>query len=153
MSDEHLAIASIPVQQWGEIFDDEEALCHGTIFKDLYKPFFAAGTLWDDNGGKRPKPDNNKKTDEQKSREQLMTKINQISFVLDDLTLYLDTHSDDEQAMELFRRKLIEKTELAEQFAAEFYPTTRHCILYCDCEQFDTFSWQKGPAPWEGANV
>ncbi|MFT4146896.1 MAG: spore coat associated protein CotJA, partial [Mobilitalea sp.] len=40
MSDNHLAIANIPIQKWGELYSDEEALNIGTIFHDLNKPFF-----------------------------------------------------------------------------------------------------------------
>lgn len=33
MSDqEHLAIASVPVQRWGKTYDENEALCNGTVF-------------------------------------------------------------------------------------------------------------------------
>ena len=31
----HLAIASVPVQSWGELYDQDAALKTGTIFKDL----------------------------------------------------------------------------------------------------------------------
>ena len=41
----HLAIASVPVQSWGELYDQETALKTGTIFKDLDLPFFAAGQI------------------------------------------------------------------------------------------------------------
>ena len=36
----HLAIASVPVQSWGELYDQDAALKTGTIFKDLDLPFF-----------------------------------------------------------------------------------------------------------------
>lgn len=39
---EHLAMASIPVQQWGELYEQARALSIGTIFRDLDKPFFAS---------------------------------------------------------------------------------------------------------------
>ena len=41
------------------------------------------------------------------SREQLMNTINQVSFAVDDIKLYLDTHPDDEKALEFFKEKLI----------------------------------------------
>lgn len=42
MQNMHLAITSVPVQNWGELYDQDEALKTGTVFKDLDLPFFAA---------------------------------------------------------------------------------------------------------------
>ena len=30
-----LAIASIPIQQWNEVYDEEQAFANGTIFPEL----------------------------------------------------------------------------------------------------------------------
>lgn len=38
-----LAIASIPCQKWSEVYDLNQALTIGTIFKDLHRPFFMGG--------------------------------------------------------------------------------------------------------------
>lgn len=144
MSEQNLAIAYVPIQQWGEIYDDIEALQVGTIFKDLNMPFFAAPTT--ENMKKE------KKTEQPENREELMKKISQTGFVLDDLTLYLDTHEQDTQAKELFRCKLKEQELLKEQFAEKFYPLTRCHISDCSSHD-DRFCWQKGPMPWEGGCV
>ena len=34
-----LAMAYVPFQQWGEVYDDDKALCQGTLFHDLDLPF------------------------------------------------------------------------------------------------------------------
>ena len=34
-----LASASVPVQKWRDLMDPEEALCKGTIFRELDLPF------------------------------------------------------------------------------------------------------------------
>ena len=39
-----LAMAYVPFQQWGEVYNDEEALCRGTIFPDLDLPFGKGGS-------------------------------------------------------------------------------------------------------------
>ncbi len=145
MQETHLAIASIPIQQWGALYDEKEALCTGTIFQDLNKPFFAAEV--EKTSLNAPAP----KSEEQRKREELLGKIMEVSFVLDDLTLYLDTHCEDSQAMDMYLKKTKERTELKQQFAAAFYPLTRDCIGYC--EKGGTFCWQEGPMPWEGACV
>lgn len=144
MSEQNLAIAYVPIQQWGEIYDDIEALQVGTIFKDLNMPFFAAPTT------ENMKIE--KKTEQPENREELMKKISQTGFVLDDLTLYLDTHEQDTQAKELFRSKLNELKLLKTQFAEKFYPLTRCHISDCSSHD-DRFCWQKGPMPWEGGCV
>lgn len=152
MSNEHLAIASVPVQSFGELYDDKKALCAGTVFKELDLPFFAAdGQI--SAGGEKSALFGKKKTPEQEEREELMTKIAQVSFILDDLTLYLDTHGSEEQAESLYEQKLAERETLKKQFAEKFYPLTRDCIPYCGKKEDSRFCWQMGPMPWEGACV
>lgn len=34
-----LAMAYVPFQQWGQVYDDSEALCKGTLFPELDLPF------------------------------------------------------------------------------------------------------------------
>ncbi|MDF2942635.1 MAG: hypothetical protein K0S01_1493 [Herbinix sp.] len=153
MSENYLAIANIPIQEWGKLYSEEEALNIGTIFYDLNKPFFAANSVLESKNPIASKTEVAKKTKEQTDREQLMTKINQISFFLDDLTLYLDTHDKDAQAIQLYHQKIKEYAELRKQFAQEFYPLTRLCLPYCMKEDEVSFCWQDGPMPWEGACV
>ena len=45
MENENLAIATVPVQPWGPLFTEDEALCTGTIFRDLEMSFFATEDL------------------------------------------------------------------------------------------------------------
>lgn len=152
MSEQHLAIASVAVQQWGEIYDDKEALNNGTIFKELNKPFFAASGMLAGNTGEKHSI-LSKEPAEQKEREDMMRQIAQVCFVLDDLTLYLDTHETEREAKEIYREKLQEAETLKKQFAEKFYPLGRPCILYSECAQDERFCWQSGPMPWEGACV
>ncbi|MBO5022987.1 MAG: spore coat associated protein CotJA [Clostridia bacterium] len=35
-----LAMVYSPCQEFENLYDTAEALCHGTLFSDLYKPFF-----------------------------------------------------------------------------------------------------------------
>ena len=34
-----VAMAYVPWQEWGELYDEEKALARGTLFPDLDKPF------------------------------------------------------------------------------------------------------------------
>ncbi len=151
MSDNNLAIVNVPIQKWGELYSEEEALNIGTIFQDLNMPFFAAQAVED---SKSPiATEVGVQSNSLSERETLLTKINQISFYLDDLTLYLDTHTTDTQAIQLYHEKVKECAELRKQFAQQYYPLTRLCIPNCIDGNKDNFSWQSGPIPWEGACI
>lgn len=150
---ENLAIANIPIQKWGELYSEEEALNIGTIFHDLNMPFFAAEGVMGDKNPIASGAGSTAKTKEQTEREALMTKITQSGFFLDDLTLYLDTHCKDTLAIRLYHEKAKEYEELRKQFAQKFYPLTRLCITNCNQGNENNFCWQEGPMPWEGACV
>ena len=40
-----LAMAYVPFQQWGDVYDDNSALCKGTLFPELDLPFSKGGDL------------------------------------------------------------------------------------------------------------
>lgn len=123
-----IAIASVPIQPWEQPYEPSQALLQGTIFPSLYKPFFAADNL-------------NPPQGEQKSEcEALLCEIMKISFTLTDLTLYLDTHPDDTQALTCRNESRLKRKELLQEFAKKYYPLTQ------DCEGL----WSDGPIPWEG---
>lgn len=151
MSENHLAIAYIPIQQWGELYNEEEALNIGTIFHDLNKPFFAAEAVMGNTSPIAPETGSQAKSNTQTEQKELMTKINQIGFYLDDLTLYLDTHNNDMQAIQLYHMKAKEYAEIRKEFAQKYYPLSRLCIPYCISDNETAFCWQEGPMPWEGA--
>lgn len=144
MPNEHLAIASVPIQPLGELYDDAKALETGTIFQNLDMPFYATDA---GKGAKKAEP----KTLEQQEREDLMRKVSANGFVLDDLILYLDTHEDDKEACRIYLQKCEERKALKKEFAQRFYPLTRDCIP--DTEPCCASTWKEGPAPWEGACV
>lgn len=136
-----LAIATIPVQQWNTVYDCEEAMKVGTIFPELNLPFFAAdsGECTCHKNDMAPAG----KDQEQVEREGYMRQIQGVSFALDDLRLFLDTHPDQTNAVDLKQTLLQKRKELLADFAQKFYPLTQ------DCEG----CWGKGPMPWEGACV
>ncbi len=148
---ENLAIASVPMQEWGALYGAEEALRVGTIFQDLNKPFFAADSGKQGVGSGQSAP----KSGEQQERERMMAKIQETSFALDDARLYLDTHPDDRQGLAFFKEKLAERKALLLAYAQQFYPLTVDCIadLYEENPASECYCWQKGPMPWEGACV
>lgn len=92
------------------------------------------------------------------SKEQLMTEINQVSFALDDVTLYLDTHPADAAALDYFHQMTGRRKQALAQFEQEYYPLTRDCITSLDVKADNEskyagtshFTWVDGPAPWKG---
>jgi len=150
MKETHLAIASVPCQQWGAVYDDAQALQQGTMFQELYLPFYVTEGATSDKTTQAPKPGQVGLTGE----AQMLLQIQQVSFVLDDLTLYLDMHSEDSQALSMYQEKLEVRDQLKREFAQKFYPLTRDCVVYCQGEGGvhgdHAFCWQDGPIPWEG---
>ena len=142
----HLGMASVPSQNLGELFTPEEAIIIGTIFKELDKPFFAADNLFQ----KMKKTPQSSLSSPQDDRECLLNKIYQVSFVLDDLTLYLDTHPKDQNALQMYTEFSKKRKLLKKDFAKKHYPLTRDCLAECEVDH-DGFCWQEGPIPWEGA--
>lgn len=122
-----IAIASIPLQQWETPKSPEQSLFTGTVFEELNLPFFILE--------KMPKrlvtPDN--------KEEQMLLEIQQISFYLYDLILYLDTHPEEKEAIKLIDQAKLKRKELLNQFAKEFSPLTM------DCDGLHT----TGSVPWD----
>ena len=148
MNQEHLAIASVPVQEWSVTLDAKEALQTGTIFPELNKPFFVT---------EKPESALNKgkKPEELGKREQLMLDIQQISFVLDDIRLFMDTHPEEKNGLELLKTALKTRKGLLAEFAVQFYPLTMDCMtdVYAKEPTSECYCWAEGPMPWEGACV
>ena len=144
----HLAIASVPVQSWGELYDQDAALKTGTIFKDLDLPFFAAEQI---PGAISPLEDSLKSPEEIKCRDKML-EVQKVSFVMDDLRLYLDTHPEDQDALAVFRDAVKQRKQMLSEFAEQYYPLTADCMaeIYEKEPASSCYCWQKGAAPWEG---
>ena len=80
-----------------------------------------------------------------KSRQELLSWINKVSFMAYDMALYLDTHPDDTQALEFFQKYSQMRRQALANYAAQFGPLTMHCINH-----EDHWQWATQPWPWEG---
>lgn len=132
------AMADVPMQQWGELYDWHTALCNGTIFPDLNLEFWATKNMTC-----APKSCSSK-------QEAMMTEIMEISFAVDDLKLYLDTHPDCMKGMELFSQLQEHRVHLLEEYNRLYYPLTVDTMLGRAVNATGEFSWGDCPAPWEG---
>ncbi|MCI8886859.1 MAG: spore coat protein CotJB [Hungatella sp.] len=93
-------------------------------------------------------------------RNALLKEINEVSFFLDDLRLYLDTHPVDANALNLYQEKHEKRLQLLKQYAQDFEPLTCHCINLDSngSSATDTrypgqkhWNWSDGPIPWDTA--
>ncbi|MDD6037198.1 MAG: spore coat protein CotJB [bacterium] len=133
------AMAVVPMQEWGELYDWKTALCNGTIFPDLNLEFFAAQNMSCAfcNGPS--------------SRQEAMKlEIDMISFALNDLMLYLDTHPDCEKGLTLFGQLQKRRHDLLKEYASCYYPLTQDSMNGDATGHDGSFSWSECPAPWEG---
>lgn len=80
------------------------------------------------------------------SREQMLARINENSFAKDDLLLYLDTHPDDEAALQQLRKHLAIRMELLQEYARSFGPLTIDTTNYTES---NSWQWVTQPWPWE----
>ena len=93
-------------------------------------------------------------------RDTLLKEIGEVSFFLDDLRLYLDTHPQEERALELYQQNHQKRLELLKTYADKFEPLTCHCVdldsngspasdtLYAGRKHW---TWSDGPIPWDAA--
>ncbi len=142
-----LAMADIPKQEWCEPYDLLTALAEGTIFPCLNLTFYKAPE------GKYPLKTSSPLADRtQKNREELMSRLSAVSFAINDLTLYLDTHPDCQKGLALFYQLLDQRLSLLSGFADDFYPLTQTSMITGNYDQ-NKYGWPEGPMPWEGACI
>lgn len=140
---QHLAIASVPIQEWNEVYDEAHALRHGTIFGELNRPFYVTVTSEDELTSER-----------NLNREQeMLLQIQRVAFVLDDLRLYMDTHPEDKEGLKLWKDMLKKKKHLMRDFALQYYPLTESTMedIYEHYPESECYCWAEGRIPWEGA--
>ncbi|MEC2076047.1 spore coat protein CotJB [Metabacillus fastidiosus] len=76
---------------------------------------------------------------------QLLEEIQAADFVLVELTLYLDTHPDDMQALQQFNQFVKYSKQLKKVFESKFGPLQQFGNSFTDAN----WSWGKGPWPWQ----
>lgn len=93
------------------------------------------------------------------NRTTLLKEISEISFAVDDLTLYLDTHPTDEAALTYYNELITKRKEAMQNYASEFEPLTLDCVNIDENNHSQTltkypdtrhWTWSDGPLPWEG---
>ena len=79
------------------------------------------------------------------NKEQLLRDIGIVDFVVKELTLYLDTHPHDRNAIEYFNHYNRMKNQMEQEFSQKYYPLSTRLE---DCS--NEWRWGAAPLPWEG---
>ncbi|MFR8171145.1 MAG: spore coat protein CotJB [Marvinbryantia sp.] len=80
------------------------------------------------------------------SQMQLLNCINEVSFAVDDILLYLDTHPDDCAALAYSREMIATRREAMAVYARRFAPLTIDCTNDTESCRWE---WVMQPWPWE----
>ena len=84
-------------------------------------------------------------------KSKMLAEIGQVSFSINDLVLYLDTHPEDQDALAYMQQLQARRREALTTFEAEHYPLVLDCM---GDDVKETWTWGSAPAPWEvEANV
>ena len=73
-----------------------------------------------------------------------LTELQALGFAVQELALYLDTHRDDKEALELYRAYQQMYKECRMQYEQKFGPLTHKTVD--DCKEY---RWLDDPWPWE----
>jgi spore coat protein JB len=74
-----------------------------------------------------------------------LKELQAVDFVIVELTLYLDTHPDDHQAIEQYNRFVHHRMQIAQPFQAEFGPLTSFGYSFSQAP----WQWKETPWPWQ----
>ena len=78
------------------------------------------------------------------NRRQLLNHINQVSFAVDEVKLYLDTHPCDTEALEYFREMSRRRNQALKEYASAYGPLTIDTADESCAERWNWIKW-----PWQ----
>lgn len=79
------------------------------------------------------------------NKERMLRDIGILDFTITELTLYLDTHPDDCNAMEYFNHYNRIKIQMEKDFSRKYYSLK---LDYAESNK--EWRWGEAPLPWEG---
>ena len=80
-------------------------------------------------------------------QEKLLHDIGILDFIVVELSLYLDTHPTDRNAMEYFNHYNRMNNQAKKEYSRKFGPLTIALADTCECGDW---TWATLPMPWEG---
>lgn len=108
----------------------EEGFLKGNLQAGTYIPYKNMPVLM-------PKIDNEK--------DALLEQVQTYSFAAHDVNLFLDTHPEDKEAIELFNRYNTEADRLTKQYVSKYGPVT---IVENEGLNKYPWAWEQKPWPW-----
>ena len=120
-----LAVPYVPFQQTSpKKYSKADALANGTLFPALNLPFKA-------------------KVNAAGVADTALSQLQALEFVLQELTLYLDTHSDDQEAFALFKEYAAMEAEARHAYEEMYGPLTSYSAA-----SGEKYRWLCGNWPW-----
>lgn len=107
-----------------------EGFIRGNLLNELYTPYF-------NNVPKEPRP--------MTEKDQLLLPVQALDFMRIELNLYLDTHPNDVNAINLFARNQVALNEAKARYEERFGPL----VVFNATSPNTPWSWTQG-WPWEG---
>lgn len=83
--------------------------------------------------------------DRRMEKDNLMSWLNMVSFSVYDLALFLDTHPNDNEAMDYFNHLNKLRNQAIKDYTNAYGPLVLDRYVAEDC-----YKWSKQPWPWEG---
>lgn len=80
------------------------------------------------------------------NRYELLCEISKVSFTMDDLRIFLDTHPDCSEALERFEKMAKKRKELVSIYNDSYGPMN----FYNSNDCTEHWRWVNAPWPWEG---
>lgn len=80
------------------------------------------------------------------NRMQLLDFLNEVSFAAYEALLYLDTHPEDQEAMQYFKKYNMLRNRALAAYAEKYSPLT---LANIDGADGDSWEWMTQPWPWE----
>lgn len=111
--------------------DPTQGWLRGNLFANLYDPYKNYKPM-------EPNPKNEQQT--------LLYQVMQYKFALIELNLYLDTHPNDTEALNLYQQYLQIEKQMCEKYESMYGPLT----LDSEYVGKNTWVWKNSPWPWEG---
>lgn len=111
-----------------DLYNINEGFNKGNMFKNIYKPYKNYSYKVVVNG----------------KRDEMLLKIQEICFLLQDLNLYLDIYPNDIEALKIFNQYNEESLNLKKEYSKMYGP-----LCLSDSVSNASFEWIKNPWPWE----
>lgn len=112
-----------------KIFNEKDGFMYGNMFKSEYTPYKNYKVA---------------KLDSNCEKGDLLLRIYEYDFALNDLALYLDLHPEDNRIYLLFKKYTDEFNECVRLYESKYGP------LELNDSDYTCYMWEKGPWPFAG---